>query len=73
MRIVGLTAVAVAALLPLGQPGPALAAGECLAPDANGLVKCTFHFTGAPQYWVVPDGISSITYDVPASHACCRA
>src|SRR4051794_33184820 len=42
---------------------PALAAsGDCVT--ASGRTTCTFTYTGAVQTWIVPNGVTSVTFDL---------
>jgi hypothetical protein len=52
----------LAPLLGLLSATPALAAPSCTTSGAT--VTCTFSYTGAPETWTVPAGVTSATFDL---------
>ncbi|MBK9942146.1 MAG: PxKF domain-containing protein [Kouleothrix sp.] len=62
-RLRGLLLALALLLAPLGlSAAPALAAPSCVTSGTT--VTCTFSYTGAPEAWVVPAGVTSATFDL---------
>lgn len=58
----GLAALVLAALLGGAAPTPAQAAPICTTSGTT--VTCTFNYTGAPETWTVPAGVTQATFDL---------
>lgn len=62
-RLRGLLLALALLLTPLlSVASPALAAPSCVTSGAT--VTCTFSYTGAPETWTVPAGVTSATFDL---------
>ena len=42
--------------------------GGCVRPGNGPDLTCTFDYTGATESWTVPDGVSSVTFDLFGAH-----